>query len=313
MNFHLQIPVVPSTNQIEIRDKICFMGSCFSDEIGILASQHGLNAMSNPFGTVFHPIPMSNILKGCISNHEKYDMIRHNNLVYDWNSSHLFYSLSETEHKQKVKNTHQKLKDQLKGKSWLFITLGTSVGYRLKETNRMVANCHKQDQNLFEKENTPFEVMYAEWFSLLTDLFAMNSELNVVFTVSPVRHVKDGLITNNVSKSNLFVLIDRLKSDFPIRYYPSYEILIDALRDYRFYKKDLVHPNELAIDCVWSHFIETFMSKSNASILKRVSKIKAAEGHQIMTADRVEGEKLKSWISKEKKKIVDELGEDFKI
>lgn len=311
MIFQLTVPVEPTKNKINFKDKICFLGSCFSDEIGGRSQAHGLATLSNPYGTIFHPIPLARILNNCIKSDNQTDMFHHNGLIYDWDSSHVFSSLTEKDHLLKISEAKAQLKKQIEGKSWLFITFGTSIGYRHKKKNIIVANCHKQDQDLFIKEQVDLDDMYEAWVHVLKDLYTFNPDVNIVFTVSPVRHIKDGLISNNQSKSQLFVLIERLKIDFPVLYFPSYEIVVDGLRDYRFYKKDLIHPNEQAIDFVWSHFVKTYFSQKNESLLNRILKLRTAENHQLINKDQVETEKLCIWISKERKKLSKELGKDF--
>ena len=313
MILQLTVPVEPSKNKIDFTDKICFLGSCFSDEIGGKSNTHGLETLSNPFGTIFHPIPLARILTNCINSENKSNLFRHNNLIYDWDSSHVFSSISEKEHRIKISQQQELVRKQIQGKSWLFITLGTSIGYRHKKKNFIVANCHKQNQDLFTKEQTDLDEMVEAWSAVLKGLYSMNPKLNIVFTVSPVRHLKDGLISNNQSKSQLFVLIEKLRKDFPVLYFPSYEIVIDGLRDYRFYKKDLIHPNEQAIDFVWSHFVKTYFSQESEGLLNRIFKLRTAENHQLMNKDQVETERLKTWIELERKKIYEELGKGFNL
>ena len=311
MDLHLEVPVSRSQESIDFNDKIAFMGSCFSDHMGSIASNHGLNVLSNPFGTIFHPSPMARSVGNCIVKNSDSILLEHNELVYDWDSSHLFYSLSESTHKEKIQSTQGKVKSHLKDKSWLFITLGTSMAYRLKDIGLLVANCHKQDQILFSKEQISAGQMYEEWKEVLNNLYSFNNELKVVFTVSPVRHHKDGLISNNISKSHLFVLIEKLMSEFPVTYFPSYEIINDALRDYRFFERDLTHPNKLAIDFVWSHFSLTYFSKTNQSLLRRIAKLNRAQKHRIMSQDKVEAQKLKKWIERERESIKKLIGRDL--
>lgn len=313
MKLHLSVPVVSSKIKIDLNDHLCFLGSCFSDEIGERSIAHGMNSISNPFGTIFHPLPMARVLKKTIYGVNEAEVFIHNDRTYDWDSSHLFHSATKGEHLLNIKNAQENLKIRLQGSSWLFITMGTSMGYRHKQFNFIVANCHKQKHDLFIKELASIDEMYDIWSEVLTDLYRLNPKLNIVFTVSPVRHAKDGLIYNNQSKSRLFVLIDRLSESFPLTYFPSYEIIVDALRDYRFYKKDMIHPNEQAIDFVWSHFVKTFYTESNMEIINRISKLKSAENHRVMNPDQIEGEKLKKWILQEKNKLKEEIGGNFNL
>lgn len=311
MDLHLEVPIVSNKECIHFNDKIVFIGSCFSDHIGKMASNYGLNVLSNPFGTIFHPSPMARSIGNCIVKDSASILFQHNELIYDWDSSHLFYSTSKSSHEDKIQSTQARVKGHLKDKSWLFITLGTSMGYRLKDIGLLVANCHKQDQSLFTKELISSDQMLVEWKKLLKELYSFNSELKVVFTVSPVRHLRDGLISNNISKSHLFILIERLMSKFPVTYFPSYEMINDALRDYRFFERDLTHPNQLAIDYVWEHFAKTYFSEKDQSILGRIVKLNKAQNHRMMSKDPVENQKFKEWIKKEKEIIEKIIGRDL--
>ena len=313
MEFQLSVPVIPSDNKIDFSDKLCFMGSCFSAEIGERSVNQGMHSISNPFGTIFHPIPLARLLNNSILGIQSSELLIHNKRVYDWDSAHVFFSSTKEAHQLKIKEYQNLIKEQLQGSSWLFITFGTANGYRLKSSNFIVSNCHKQNQSLFDKELISIDEMYDHWGEFLKNLYQFNPSINVVFTVSPVRHVKDGLIKNNQSKSRLFLLLDKLKENFPVAYFPAYEILIDALRDYRFYKKDLVHPNEQAIDFVWSHFVRTYYSDANTELLKRITKLKAAESHQEISGDPIEVEKLKNWIKTEKNKLKKEIGDSINL
>ena len=311
MDLHLKVPVSRSQESIHFNDKVTFIGSCFSDHIGTIASNHELNVLSNPFGTIFHPSPMARTIVNCILKNSDSILLEHNKLIYDWDSSHLFYSGSERAHKKKIQSSQDRVKSHLKDKSWLFITLGTSVAYRLKYNGLIVANCHKKDQSLFSKEQVSNEMMYSEWNEVLKKLYSFNNKLKVVFTVSPVRHHKDGLISNNLSKSHLFVLIEKLMNEFPVTYFPSYEIINDALRDYRFFERDLTHPNKLAIDYVWNHFCQTYFSDKDQFLLTRIAKLNRAKEHRIMSEDHIETQKLENWIKKEKESIKKLIARDL--
>jgi hypothetical protein len=311
MDLHLEVPVSRSQESINFNDKVTFIGSCFSDHMGTVASNHGLDVISNPFGTIFHPSPMARSIGNCIVKNSDSLLLKHNELVYDWDSSHLFYSVSESAHREKIQSTQDEVKSHLKGKSWLFITLGTSVAYRHKDSGLLVANCHKQNQNLFSKEQISSNQMYQEWREVLNKLYSLNNKLKVVFTVSPVRHHRDGLISNNISKSHLFILIEKLMTEFPATYFPSYEIINDALRDYRFFDRDLTHPNKLAIDYVWNHFSLTYFSENHQSLLCRIAKLNKAQQHRMMSKDHIEAEKLKEWIGREKESINKLIGRNL--
>ena len=221
MEFQLSVPVIPSDNKIDFSDKLCFMGSCFSAEIGERSDNQGMHSISNPFGTIFHPIPLARLLNNSILGIQSSELLIHNKWVYDWDSAHVFFSSTKEAHQLKIKEYQNLIKEQLQGSSWLFITFGTAIGYRLKSSNFIVSNCHKQNQSLFDKELISIDEMYDHWGEFLKNLHQFNPSINVVFTVSPVRHVKDGLIDNNQSKSRLFLLLDKLKENYPVAYFPA--------------------------------------------------------------------------------------------
>ena len=311
MEFHLKQPVSANNESIHIDDKLTFIGSCFSDHMANIARARGLNVLSNPFGTIFHPSPIARSIGNSIKKTSNPVLFEYNNLVYDWDSSHLFFSESKTAHKEKINSTQALIKKHLKDDSWLFITLGTSIAYSHNSIGLIVANCHKQDSKIFSKEIISYDQMVEEWKVFLELLYAFNKNLKVVFTVSPVRHLRDGLISNNISKAHLFILIEKLMSHYPVTYFPSYEIINDALRDYRFFEEDLTHPNKMAIEHVWEHFEQTYFSEKDQSLMRRISKLHKTMKHRVMSQDKIESQKLMVWIKKERESIQKIIGREL--
>ena len=292
--FILPFNVSSSSIRISHSTKLFFIGSCFSDEISKLALLHGLNTVSNPFGTIFHPIPIANNLLNSVYKKTIDDeIVQSSDLylssflsskIYDHSKDHLIDKI--------IKIRHQFVKD-LKQTDVLFITFGTSWGYRLKQNNQLVANCHKIPQDKFIKELSEVEVMYDIWSELL-DVFKREfPHLKIVFTISPVRHTKDGLIENNKSKSRLFELVHLLCEKFNAEYFPSYEIIIDELRDYRFYKTDRVHPTDEAVLYVWNKFMNCFLSKDSIELCYKVLKLKKGLSHSPIHPDSIQSKKHK--------------------
>tara|TARA_B100001758_G_C18403184_1_gene610313 strand:- start:1713 stop:2660 length:948 start_codon:yes stop_codon:yes gene_type:complete len=297
-SFILPFNVPPSSIRVSHSTNLFFVGSCFSDEISKLALLHGLNAVSNPFGTIFHPIPIANNLLNSINNKSiDNEIIQSSDLYLSSFLSSKIYDHSKEQLTDKIiKIRHQVVKD-LKHSDVLFITFGTSWGYRSKINNELVANCHKLPQDKFTKELSEVEIMYNVWSELLHIFKREFPQLKVVFTISPVRHSKDGLIENNRSKSRLFELVHLLCEKYNVEYFPSYEIILDELRDYRFYKTDRVHPTDEAVSYVWDKFMNCFLSKDSIELCREVLKVKKGLSHVPIHSDSIQSKKHKIKIS----------------
>ena len=166
--------------------------------------------------------------------------------------------------------------------AYLVVTLGTAYVYRLKSSGEVVANCHKLPEKIFDRSMLTVAEIVSEWKELLLSLWEQNPELKILFTVSPIRHWKDGAHGNQLSKATLLLAVDELQSAYPerIAYFPAYEIMMDELRDYRFYATDMLHPSELAIDYIWQRFTENFLSDETKGILKEWAEIQKAINHR---------------------------------
>jgi hypothetical protein len=160
------------------------------------------------------------------------------------------------------------------------VTFGTAKGYLHRTSNQLVANCHKQHSSLFKIQNSNSDEIIQFWKPILEKLIAFNPTIQIVFTVSPVRHLKDGIIENNRSKAQLVLAVESLAKLRNCNYFPSYEIVMDELRDYRFFKNDFAHPNELAVEYVWQHFANTYLTESNVTTCNKIKAIKSALNHK---------------------------------
>lgn len=247
-----EVNFLSSFSDLEINEKSLFIGSCFADNIGLKFKNLYLDAIINPFGVIFHPIPIFNLFNRAINNHffQPKDFFEFHDYWFNYEISG---SCAKFRKKDAVDFANQKLKElklKLMTSNRLFLTFGSSV---LRETEgEPVANCHKQPLELFQKTIcTSLEIRrYLE--PILEDLFHINPSLKVSLSVSPVRHTKEGMVDNSLSKSNLIILCNKLDSIYEnVEYLPIYELVIDELRDYSFFNEDLVHPNKKAIDFVW--------------------------------------------------------------
>ena len=164
----------------------------------------------------------------------------------------------------------------------MIITLGTAWVYRLGSTGKIVSNCHKLPEKMFDRQMLSVDEITTEWKSLLLSLWEQNPELKILFTVSPIRHWKDGAHGNQLSKATLLLAVEQLQKDFPEQtaYFPAYEIMMDELRDYRFYADDMLHPSLQAVEYIWERFTETMFSRETQAILKEWKDIQKAINHK---------------------------------
>ncbi len=280
MNFKLNFDIDESSIKLSHSDEIMLIGSCFSDEITSRLTLNGFQNLANPFGTLFHPLAISNALNSSVSESVEINLLKSNDVFHAWDSAGVIHGYSEKELRDKVNEKRSQTLNYIKHAKFLLITFGTSWSYKHLELDIVVGNCHKENQSTFEKRLNSVEEMKSEWIDLIKKIKSINKKINIVFTVSPVRHKKDGLINNNRSKARLIELTHELNECTGSTYFPSYEILIDELRDYRFYNDDLVHPSDSAVDYVWSKFEKSFCTPETIELSRKVKQIKLSLGHR---------------------------------
>ena len=292
--FFLQLTPKQAQPSINYNTSIFLMGSCFVENIGKKLAYHKFQNTINPFGIIFHPKAIQSLLQRIVKQHfftEK-DVFFHNE---QWHCFEVHSELSNPNKEQFLTVLNNQLKislEQLKQASHVVLTFGTAWGYSHKENNQTVANCHKVPQQQFDKQLMTvlgLEKCFLNCFELIGQL---NSKAQIITTISPVRHIKDGVSENNRSKSNLLAgLHQSIENTSNTSYYPAYELMMDCLRDYRFYEADLIHPNQIAIDFIWKHFMQTWIHETTTQqTIKRISEIQRgllhrpfnseSEGHQ---------------------------------
>ncbi len=250
-------------SNLEVEEKTLFIGSCFAENIGQKFNELHLDAFINPFGVIFHPIPIFQLFDRALSEHffEPKDFFEFQDY---WFNYELSGSCAKFDKNEAVNFANQKLKElkfKITSSDRLFLTFGTSVLRKI--SNNPVANCHKQSPELFTKEISTSAETLECIRSILDRVFSVNSNLKISLSVSPVRHSKEGMVENSLSKSNLVVLCNDLEFMYPeIEYLPIYELVVDELRDYSFFKQDLVHPNNQAIEIVWQKLKKGLGSKN---------------------------------------------------
>ena len=271
------------SEKINYGDQLIFFGSCFSEEIGKKAQNAGLNVLINPYGVVYSPIAMADLLINTISDLPfQRRTLKREDVYLDWSCAGSVYAMSEDELAHKLELIKQSFKEKLSRASVLFVSFGTSFSYSLNSTQAVVSNCHKQPAELFQKKMNTLDEMSLLWKSIYAQLKVFNPKLQIVFTVSPVRHIKDGIVENSRSKSRLLLLCEQLISLQDTLYFPSFELMIDELRDFSYYNSDTVHPNEKAIEIIWDRVKETMVSKQALLTMREVLKYKTMLSHKLL-------------------------------
>jgi hypothetical protein len=279
-NFFLNFPIDKSVKHISHAHNLTFLGSCFSNEISSLALESGFRVNSNPFGTIFHPIPLAENVIQVIDNKNQNDFLERDGKYYSWNASTTIFGQSPEDLHRNIQAKTATLRNHLSEPGFVFVTFGSAFYYELKENNKIVANCHKQPNQFFEKKLSEVEELVEVWINVIENLRMFNSKLNVVFTVSPVRHIRDGLVENNRSKGRLIQLVEKICKESGSTYFPSYEIVIDELRDYRFFKQDRIHPNEEAISYVWNRFSEKYFDDQTKLVISDFFQVRKRLAHR---------------------------------
>lgn len=270
-------------DKISPTDSILLLGSCFSANIGKALETHKFDVLYNPFGIVFHPFSIYTLLNRAIENklYVENDFFERDGY---WFSFELGSNTGKESLEEIVSWSNKQLEllqEYLKKSARLILTFGTSFGF--SNGNEIVGNCHKMDSKLFKKELTTFLDLENESFAIIQALKTFNPKLIINLTVSPVRHTKEGIRENNVSKSMLLLLADSIEKQFPnIEYLPIYELVIDELRDYSFYKSDLIHVNENAIKYVWERFSDWIMNNESLKYVLSVNKILLQLNHKTL-------------------------------
>jgi hypothetical protein len=278
MKLTTTVPISNLPVLIDHHSKVVLLGSCFTENIGSKLAYYGFDVTVNPFGIVFNSRSLRILVERAIKNQI---------FTIADGTDHFCYlvhsDLNSSDPKKLIINLNtalQHLRESLKEATHLFITLGTSWVYRHVEKDIIVANCHKQPQRLFSKELLSIDVMHDDLKRIYELVTNWNKEISITYTLSPVRHLKDGFIENQRSKARLHEAIQsHVKSPF-IHYFPAYEIAMDELRDYRFYARDMVHLNELGIDFIWSRFRESAINTDTLTQQKAVEKYRKLSHHK---------------------------------
>lgn len=277
MKFTTSFDIARLDKAIDHDSSIVLLGSCFSQNIGDKLIYYGFKTMINPFGVIFNPHSMAVLVEKSLSeSFTKNDVQEH----YSYLAHSLLNGINPTVTFSNLTHAGDQLKTRLKGATHFIITLGTAWIYELAATRLIVANCHQQPQKLFNKRLLDFEEITSSLQQMESSIYKMNPNAQIIYTLSPVRHTKDGIIENARSKARLHEALQQQCEQDKNYYFPSYEILMDELRDYRFYAQDMIHPNETAVDYVWSRFRESVLNTNLNPALQAIEKYRKLVAHR---------------------------------
>lgn len=279
-NFRTVLKPIPSETKIDFQSPILMLGSCFSEYIGNHLKENKFHVITNPFGVIFNPISLFNLLKLVLPK-GKVDaayLVENEGLWFHYDVHSQLHAISRQDLLSHIEGIIEEVHHFIQTTKFVFLTFGTAFVYRNNVLDKLVANCHKVPHNEFSKELLTVEQIIQGYSELLA-LFP--ASIQVVLTVSPVRHIKDTIALNSVSKSTLRLACHSLSNQYEnVSYFPSYELLMDDLRDYRFYNNDMLHPNRTAIQYVWDFFSDVFFDNSVKQFLMRFDKIKKSMEHR---------------------------------
>ena len=297
----------PSPNKIGYQTPVLFMGSCFTENIGIKMAELKFPVIVNPFGVMYNPVSVQKGMEILIDQKkfEKSDLGFYNDLWFSFYHDTEFSDIDQSKCLHKINLSIEDASKHLRKAKFLFIAFGTSWIYNYLQTETIVSNCHKIPAKEFERKRLDAADIFVEWANLLNRLNELNKELKIIFTVSPVRHWKDGAIENQLSKATLILAIHQLKAKFKnVEYFPAYEIMMDDLRDYRFYAEDMVHPSDMAVQYIWQKFTEMYFDRESQAYFQEVKQLNNDMNHRPFFPASEEFEAFTSNLNKRKATLI---------
>ena len=287
--FHLQLAPIKTSFRIQYPDKTFFIGSCFTENMSVKMQHYLFDTFENPHGILFNPISVNNALMDCVEKkmYTASDLFFYNDIWNSWHHHTRFSGVKQQEALDKINTSIVTGHDYLKKAHHIVITLGSSWLYQLTKeakygtTGMVVANNHKAPSNWFSKRLMEPNELQKVLDKLIVGLKKINPSIHVIFTISPVRHLREGAIENNRSKAVLIQGVHHaVQMHDQVEYFPAYEYVIDDLRDYRFYAEDLVHPNYAATNYVWEKWVASYMDSSTHILMQKVNELQQAVLHK---------------------------------
>lgn len=265
-------------NQIDYKSKILLLGSCFSEHIGNQLSYFKFDVLTNPFGTIFNPVALERLIQQSI--HQTIDesaIVENQGINHSLHHHSQLSALDKNTLIENISKAQQQTLAYLNSSSHIIITLGTAWVYEYVQTQSIVASCHKIPGTQFKKRLLTIPEIQDRVTAIVKTINNLNPTTQIIFTVSPVRHTKDGIVENNLSKAHLISALHQIQH---LIYFPSYEIMMDDLRDYRFYEADMIHPNQTAIQYIWKKFSNTWMDENTTAYFKSIQSIQQSLLHK---------------------------------
>lgn len=281
--FQTKVQIPPSSLKMGYEDQMMTLGSCFAENIGKKMNDVYFDLDVNPFGVLYNPVSIKNSLELLLQNKpfSSDDLFEYHSL---WNSFSHSTQFSNPDQKTCLDNINFRLESSaefLKNTDALIITFGTAWIFEDVKSESVVSNCHKLPANQFQRRRLSVDEIVADYSELINQLTDQLPDLKLIFSVSPIRHWKDGAHENNISKSTLLLAIEELQSRFEqVHYFPAFEIQMDELRDYRFYASDMLHPSEVAVDYIWQRFSETYFNEQTLQIKSQLDQFNADMAHR---------------------------------
>ncbi|WP_019037889.1 GSCFA domain-containing protein [Psychroflexus tropicus] len=298
MKLSTEVSIAKASNPLTYDSKVLCLGSCFAEHISDKLNYFKFQVTSNPFGILFHPEAILNVVEKAVNDQEftSEDVFQHNDMWHSFFSHSRLSRSSSAETLAELNSAKNKLTQAIAESSHIILTLGTSFIYRQKSTRQGVANCHKVPQDQFEKKLSTIDELQRTLNQLISKAKELNPDVNFIFTISPVRHTKDGIVENQRSKAHLISALHQvLEKQSNADYFPSYELMLDEFRDYRFYNRDLIHPNELAIDLIWEKFKLNYIEDNLKKDMAKVDKLQKSIAHRPIAVSGIEFQKLKAY------------------
>ncbi len=308
MQFTLALDIPQLPKPISYTDNILLTGSCFTEHIADRLHQSKFKVLSNPHGILFNPLSVASSLDGYMDGrqYKQEELFSLNELWNSWDHHTRFSNIDAVAALNGINASQTEASDFIRKADWVIITLGSAFQYYLKESGKPVANNHRAPAQWFEKKLLTTEVIVAALSQTMERLFALNPFVQVMLTISPVRHIRDGVVDNNRSKARLIESVHILREQFEkVQYFPAYELVIDVLRDYRFYDIDLVHPNFPATQFVWEHFTKSCIAPLAHEIMKQVQDIVTARSHRTRFPETEAHKKFKVSYAEKTKALMD--------
>lgn len=293
MRFCTPVDIAPGAFEIKHSNPILVMGSCFSEHIGKRLVDAYFPCMVNPYGILFNPASIAQSLQEILLQKEYgiSDLTQYNGLYHSMNHHGCYSCSHETEILQHINKNILQAHEHLLKTDYLFITFGTAWIYEMD--GKVVANCHKMPAQRFNRRQMGIDEIYNTYTSLIAQLHQIRPELQIVFTISPVRHTKDGLHENQLSKSTLLLAVDKIcRQTNGCHYFPAYEIVLDELRDYRFFADDMAHPSELTASYVWERFLDTYCTAPTRQLIDEAFRLRQRMEHRMLHPDSEEAKRF---------------------